>query len=115
VVAPPPNLTRISGTVLARRPHDTLADWDAVSVAVDAASPVPGVKDLVGPNLARMATGRGPDGRPEVVIAVRRDLLGDAGPGWRLAGRVKFTPDGPMAEAHPAPGAFVVEPGGNGG
>ena len=31
MVAPPPNLTTVTGTVLDRRPHDTLPDWDVVT------------------------------------------------------------------------------------
>jgi hypothetical protein len=111
VVAPPPNLTRLSGTILARRPHETLPDWDAVVVAVDGVSPIDGMRDLVGPNIARTASGTGSgDSRPEVVVAVRRQLLGDASPGWHLTCRVKLTPSGPMAEPHPAGGDFILAP-----
>jgi hypothetical protein len=41
---------------------------------------------------------------------VRRELLGDAAPGWRLTCRVRFTPNGLLAETHPAAGAFAVAP-----
>jgi hypothetical protein len=112
VVAPPPNLTVVSGRVVARRPHDTLPDWDIVTVAVDSTAPVPGLRDLVGPNLPRTPVAAGADFEaPELAIAVRRELLGDAGPGWHLAVRVKHTPNGPMAEQHPAPGDLVLAPG----
>jgi hypothetical protein len=109
VVAPPPNLTLLSGTILARRPHETLQDWDVVALAVRNALPVPGMRDLVGPSLARTDGGSG-DGRREVVVTVRRELLGEAGPGWHLTCRVKLTPSGPMAEPHPADADFRVAP-----
>jgi hypothetical protein len=109
VVSPPPNLTVVSGRVLERRPHDTLPDWDAVTLAVDNTAPVPGLRDLVGPHVSwtpsAAGTGSAP---PELVIAVRRDLLGDAAPGWHVTIRVKHTPNGPMAEQHPAPGDLVI-------
>jgi hypothetical protein len=112
VVSPPPNLTLVSGTVLARRPHETLSDWDLVSLSVDATSPVPGMRDLVGPSILRTASRHdGPgDVRAEVAIAVRRELLGAVEPGWHLSCRVKFTPNGPIAEPHPAGRDFTVRP-----
>jgi hypothetical protein len=112
VVAPPPNLTVVSGRVLARRPHDALPDWDAVTLAVDSTAPVQGLRDLVGPNLARTPAAGGADSEPpELVIAVRRDLLGDVAPGWSMTVRVKHTPNGPMAEQHPASADLVLAPG----
>jgi hypothetical protein len=111
VVSPPPNLTLVSGTILARGPHDRLADWDVVSLAVDATSPVAGMRDLVGPNIARTSRrADAGDDRAEVEVAVRRELLGAAGPGWHLTFRARLTPDGPMAEAHPAAGDLTVTP-----
>jgi hypothetical protein len=110
VVAPPPNLTTITGTVLARRPSETLPDWDVVTLAVDDVAAVPGLRDLVGPNL-RQPSGVDDDaGPPELVLAVRRELLDDAGPGWRLRCRVRLTPNGAMAEPHPAPPDIGLEP-----
>jgi hypothetical protein len=112
VVAPPPNLTVVSGTVLARHPHESLPDWDAVTVAVDRTAPVAGLRDVVGPGLGARQEERTPDAgaeRPTLVIAVRRELLGDAAPGRRVTLRVKHTPNGPMAEQHPAPGGLVVD------
>jgi hypothetical protein len=111
VVAPPPNLTVLSGTILERRPHQTMPDWDVVVLAVDATSPVPGMRDLVGPNLARTAGGAGSrESPPEAVVAVRRELLGEAAPGWHLTCRVKLTPGGPLAEPHPAEADFRLAP-----
>ena len=106
VVSPAPNLTRVTGTVVARSPHPTLADQDLVVLAVDDTQEVAGLRDLVGPAVAR-AEPRD-DGRREVEIAVPRELLGDAAPGWQLTCRVRFTPNGLMAEPHPADGAFAL-------
>ena len=50
------------------------------------------------------------DGPADVDIAVRRELLGAAEPGWHLRCRVKLTPDGPMAEPHPAAHDLTVTP-----
>ena len=113
MVSAAPNLTRVTGTVVARRPHPTLPDRDTVELAVDGTERVPGLRDLVGPALARARPdARSPDaparGRLEVVV--RRGLLGAAAPGWRLTCRVRFTPNGLLAEPHPAPGAFAAEP-----
>lgn len=110
MVAPAPNLTRVSGTVLRREPHPTLPDRDAVVLAVESTAPVPGLRDLVGPVL----TGSPPDagGRRELELVVRRQLLGAAAPGWLLTCRVRFTPNGLLAEPHPDAAAFSVEPPG---
>ncbi len=110
MVSPPPNLTQVSGSILARRPHPTLPDWDVVSLAVDSSSPVPGLRDIAGPRLLRTPSVAGPPAEsPQVDVAVRRDLLDSAGPGWHLTCRVKVTPGGLMAEPHP-PGAVALEP-----
>jgi hypothetical protein len=111
VVAPPPNLTVLSGTILARRPHPVMPDWDVVVLAVDATSPVPGMRDLVGPNLPRAADGaESGESSPEAAVTVRRELLGEAGPGWHLTCRVKLTPGGPLAEPHPADSDYRLAP-----
>ena len=108
MVSAAPNLTQVTGTIVARRPHPTLADRDVVVLAVDGTQEVPDMRDLVGPAVARAEIRD--DGRPEVEIAVRRELLGEAGPGWRLTCRVRFTPNGLLAEPHPAVDAFAVLP-----
>jgi hypothetical protein len=110
VVAPPPNLTSVTGTILARRPHETLPDWDAVTLAVDDVAAVPGLRDLVGPNLPESAPTGGTATAPELVLAVRRELLDGAEPGWRLTCRVRLTPNGVMAEPHPSPADIALEP-----
>jgi len=104
MVAAPPNLTVVSGRVLARRPHDALRYWDVVTLEVDGAAPVPGFRDLLSGNLKPEVSGFG------LPVAVHRDLLGDARPGWHLRLRVKQTPNGPMAERHPPPGELLIAP-----
>jgi hypothetical protein len=106
VVAAAPNLTRVTGTVLDRRPHPTLPGRDAVVLAVDETQRVPGLRDFVAPVLARAPAGD--DGRRTLEVVVRRDLLGDAAPGWRLTCRVRLTPNGLLAEPHPAAGEFAL-------
>ena len=108
MVSAAPNLTQVTGTIVDRRPHPALADRDVVVLAVDATQDVPGLRDLVGPAVARVEPRD--DGRREVEIAVPRELLGDAGPGWHLTCRVRFTPNGLMAEPHPADDAFALRP-----
>jgi hypothetical protein len=108
VVSAAPNLTRVTGTIVTRRPHPTFADRDVVVLAVDGTEEVPGMRDLVGPAVARAELGD--HGRPEVEVAVRRELLGDAAPGWRLTCRVRFTPNGLLAEPYPAVDASGVDP-----
>jgi hypothetical protein len=110
VVAPPPNLTSVTGTILARHPHETLPDWDAVTLAVDDVAAVPGLRDLVGPNVPESAPTDGPATGPELVLAVRRELLDGAAPGWRLRCRVRLTPNGAMAEPYPSPADLALEP-----
>jgi hypothetical protein len=108
VVSAAPNLTQVTGTIVARSPHPTLADQDVVVLAVDGTQDVPGQRDLVGPAVARVEPRD--DGRREVEIAVPRELLGDAAPGWQLMCRVRFTPNGLMAEPQPAQDAFSLHP-----
>ena len=106
MVSAAPNLTQVTGTIVARSPHPALAGQDLVVLAVDSTQDVPGLRDLVGPAVAR-AEPRD-DGRREVEIAVPTELLGDAAPGWRLTCRVRFTPNGLMAEPRPAEATFEV-------
>jgi hypothetical protein len=99
VVSAAENLTRVVGTVRERAPHPHLDGWDVVTLDVDHAEGVPGKADLVS------ARARGP-----FAVAVRRELLGDAGAGSRVSARVRWTPQGAMAEPHPDEGAFSVRP-----
>lgn len=111
VVPAVPNLARLHGRVTGRRPHPRLDDWDVVTVAAESVEPVPGLADLVSPRLAAAAAPPGGSGPPEVEVAVRRALLGSAGPGAALDCRVKATPAGLQAEKTPRPGDFAVSPG----
>ena len=99
MVAPVENLTRLVGRVAERAPHPTLPDWDLVTLAVDRAEGVAGKADL----LSRRAD------RP-LQVAVRRELLGDAGPGWRLDGRARVTAGGALLEAYPHEGDLRLSP-----
>lgn len=107
MVAAAPNLTRLQGTVVARRRSAGLDDWDDVEVRLDAVQPVPGVRTLV-----RARPG------DVVIVAVPRSLLGVAGGGAELDCRVALTPRGLRCEPHPAPGRFRLSsmpgPGGSG-
>jgi hypothetical protein len=110
MVAPPPNLTTVTGTVLDRRPHDELPDWDVVTLAVDDVAAVPGLRDLIGPTLRTPAAPDSQAAKPELDVAVRRELIDAAAPGWRLRCRVRLTPNGAMAESHPEPGELALDP-----
>ncbi len=91
------NLTRISGAVIARKPHASLGDYDVVTVRLDGAEPVPGKADLLSSHLGST-----------IDVSVRRALLGAAGPGMHLRCRAKRTLDGAMCEPHPDPGEMEV-------
>jgi hypothetical protein len=78
-----------------------------VTLEVDEVASVPGFRDLLSGNLKPDASDFG---LPQLPVAVSRDLLGDALPGWHLRLRVKQTPNGPMAERHPAPGELLIAP-----
>lgn len=92
------NLTELEGEIVAREPHPRLPDFDDVVVKVERAEPADGKPDLLSP-----AAGQ------ELRVAVRRDLLGGAGPGARVRLRAARTSSGDaMAEPDPAPEHFSV-------
>ncbi|MFI6289143.1 hypothetical protein ACIBCM_31100 [Streptomyces sp. NPDC051018] len=99
VVAPVENLTALRVRVLAVGPHPRLAGWDLASVDVLSAAPVAGRADL----LSERAGGR-------VELAVRRELLSGAGGGSVLALRARLWMGEIMAEPHPLPQDFTIEP-----
>jgi hypothetical protein len=102
VVAPLENLTRVSGVLTERSAHPELPEWDLVTLVVDRAEAVPGRADLISAGLLAA-------GLPSVLpVAVRRELLGAAPVGARLTCRVRFTPNGAMAEPYPAEGELLV-------
>ena len=87
------NLARIEGTVIARKPHSTLNDYDVLTLRLERAEPVPDRANLLGSLIGS-----------SIEVAVRRALLGNAGPGAHLRCRAKRTPDGAMCEPHPEAG-----------
>jgi len=91
------NLTQITGTVTARKPHATLKDYDVVVLSLDTAESVPGKADMLSAHLGRT-----------VEVAVRRALLGNASSGMHLRCRAKRTADGAMCEPHPDPGEIEI-------
>ena len=93
------NLTTITGQLRGRGRHPTLSDYDNVTLFVERAEPVPGRADLLQSEIGK-----------EIVVAVRRDLLGDVTPGAQLRCRARRTPDGIMCEPHPDPADFLVTP-----
>src|SRR5215471_1519671 len=93
------NLTRLTGHIVAREHHPTLADFDLVRFHVTSAEPVSDKANLLAESPGQ-----------EIGLAVRRDLLGEAQIGDILQCRAKRTPDGAMAEPHPDPGDFTVTP-----
>lgn len=93
------NLTTIVGSILSLSDHPTLAGYEIVMLWLEEVRPIEGKADLI--------TGRITD---PVSLAVPRELLGNAQPGWRLRCRAKRTPDGAMCEPHPAPGEFSLLP-----
>ena len=90
------NLTSIRGTVVSRRPHQSLADYDILRIRLDAAEPVPGKADLLGSLVGG-----------EIDVTVRRGLM-SGGAGTVLRCRAKRTPDGAMCEPHPEAGDFEL-------
>ena len=68
------------------------------------------MRDLVGPNLRKTAVSGDPEAAGRLELAVRRELLDAAAPGWRLRCRVRLTPNGVLAEPHPAPADLLLEP-----
>ena len=93
------NLTALGGTVVERLPHPQLQDYDLLSLQVQSADAVPGRADMLGRHLGQV-----------LAVAVPRSLLGGAARGASLRLRAKMTPNGAMAEPHPAPGDFSVGP-----
>lgn len=91
------NKAALTGMIVERRPHLSLAEYDVVDLRVTKAADVP---DL--PNLLTSTVGT------TIQVTVRRDLLGEAAAGDSLLGFAKRTPDGAMYEPHPEAGTFRV-------
>jgi hypothetical protein len=90
-------LSRIGGTILSRRPHPTLKGYDIVELELERTEAAEGKADLLVSQRGR-----------KIDLAVRRELLGAAGPGAKLGCRAKRIPAGAMCEARPKPGDFEV-------
>ncbi|SEE19545.1 hypothetical protein [Streptomyces sp. TLI_105] len=94
------NLTVLTLRLLARTAHPRLDEWDLAACQVLASLPVPGVADLITPNL----TGS------RLSLGIRRELLQDVALGATLHLRAKLGSSGDvLAEPHPAAGDFRVE------
>ncbi|WP_030690993.1 hypothetical protein [Streptomyces globisporus] len=94
------NLTALTLRLLARAVHPRLEEWDLVTCQVLASLPVPGVADLITPNL----TGS------QLSLGIRHELLRDVVPGATLHLRAKLGSSGDvLAEPHPAADDFRVE------
>ena len=91
------NLAAIRGTIVSRRPHGTLPDYDVVTVKLERAENVGDKTNLLVPMIGK-----------EVEVATRRTLLRDAKAGMELRCRAKRTADGAMCEKEPEPGDFEI-------
>jgi len=94
----PENLTQLSGQIVARKSHPSLADYDSVTVRIATASAVEGKMQILKPQPGEL-----------VELVVRRELLGNATSGNRIKCRAKHSLNGPMCEPHPEVGNFVIE------
>ncbi|MGW7610469.1 hypothetical protein ACWGKW_24935 [Streptomyces sp. NPDC054766] len=94
------NLTALTLRLLARTAHPRLDEWDLATCQVLASLPVPGMADLISPNL----TGS------RLSLGIRHELLQDVALGARLHLRARLGSSGDiLAEPHPATGDFRVE------
>ncbi|MFN0094678.1 MAG: hypothetical protein ACKVVT_07860 [Dehalococcoidia bacterium] len=97
MVNAPENRSFLTGKILGRKAHPTLADYDFVELAVARADDVEGFRNLLSPTVGST-----------ILVAARRELLGAAEAGQELRCPARRTPDGAMADANPEPGAFTV-------
>ncbi|MFE1440537.1 hypothetical protein [Streptomyces sp. NPDC058739] len=94
------NLTALTLRLLSLTDHPRLDDWDLATCEVLESLPVPGMADLITPNL----TGSG------LSLGIRRELLRGVEPGATLRLRAKLGSSGDiLAEPHPATGDFRAE------
>jgi hypothetical protein len=91
------NLTRLSGSIVTRSAHPTLADYDLVTLQVSSAEPVPERADLLGRHVGGL-----------LPVAVRRALIGNAAAGTRLMLRARVGVNGAIAEKDPAAEDFSM-------
>lgn len=95
------NQAVVKGSIVARRTHPTLAEYDIVEVKVESIGDVPAKR-----NLLRSTSGN------LLQLTVRRQLLGRATIGDTVRCRAKRIPSGAMCEQNPEPANFEVTPGG---
>jgi hypothetical protein len=93
------NLTKLVVRLVGVSPHPRLEGWDELEVEVVEAAPVEGLADLLSQRLGQRLT-----------MAVRHELAADLAPGTVLTCRAKLNAGEVMAEPHPLPGAFLVQP-----
>ncbi len=94
------NMTELVARVLGVAPHPTLEDWDQLDVEVVAATPVPGVADLLSQRVGE-----------RLPVAVRRALVPEVTPGATVSCRARLNLGEVMAEPHPDPANLTIEPG----
>ena len=87
MVSAPDNLTRLGGSLVERRPHPHLPDWELVLLDVQEAEPVSGRADLLSRRLGE-----------RLEVAVPASVLGGAAPLDHLDVRARLTARGVMAE-----------------
>lgn len=93
------NLTEVVVRVVGVSAHPRLEDWDKLEVEVVEAAPVEGRADLLSQRLGQ-----------RLPMSVRHELAVDLAPGSVLTCRAKLHAGEVMAEPHPLPGAFSVQP-----
>jgi len=92
------NLTALTGTIEARRPHPALPGHVEVRLRVEGSAPVEGKADLLAPSAGDVLD-----------VAVPARLLGEAGVGVTVRLRAgRGTAGWILAEPHPGPGDFGV-------
>ncbi|MCB5165816.1 hypothetical protein LG634_13350 [Streptomyces bambusae] len=93
------NLTVVTVRLTVRTAHPRLADWDLATGDLLATEPVPGLADLITPNV----TG------PQISLGIRRALLDGVPLDAVLRLRARLGSQGDLlAEPHPAQGDFAV-------
>lgn len=97
------NGTDIDCTIKRCRPSSTLPDYDQLTIAVDTATPVPGLADLISRKVGQ-----------DIDLMVQRKLLPDDSlEGWHLRCRASMAgPGNYRAEKDPPSERFLLTPRG---
>lgn len=93
------NLTVLTGRLVETTPHPRLPGWDRAVLDVEDTVAVPGKADLLSARAGQ-----------RLDVAVRRELLEGAGTGSTLRLRAKLSLGEVVAEPHPDPADFTVDP-----